>query len=430
MSSFFKTTIARVFLVMLSCGGVVSIPSVAHAVQCDSSATVQAPSSSQPVSLSITGTHIKRESMDALWEITTSENQDKFVLLGRAIGAAHDWFGTCTYPGLGIGNGSGFDYLSKNVTVWLWHSEVNLDLAREAIYNLIGETDGAARLVGPAHALINQPVDFDAADSMPAFIDLSYSWDIDNDGDYEVSTGTSSVLKTSFITAGVHSVGVKVVRPSGATREARTTIRVMLAPTSPTPGISILNGQGRVNQRDVVVNMVWPAYATHAFASNDGAFHPMRTTLIDLADTFAWTLDDGGSGVYSSAVFVRFVGPGVDDTRSYWDTIVLESNPATTTSTTAPETTTSTTAPPSDIVVQSMVRSKGVASMSIRSLTSRMARSSQRVVAQVTKSSSRICRLSGDRVVALRSGECAVRITVHTANGTKVSRVLSFSARR
>ena len=306
MKSFSKATVLKLSLVVALVGAVNSTTSVAQATSCDPASSVIAPSASQPVSLSITGMHIKRESMDALWEITTSEGPSKFVLLGRAIGAAHDWFGNCTYPGMGLGNGSGYDYLSKNVTLWLWHSGVNLDLARESIYELIGETDRTARLVGPARALTGRSVSFDASDSMPAFTDVSYSWDFDNDGIYEVSTGAISSAETTFAGAGIHVVGVKVSRPSGANRVARTSVTVVPAPTSTTPGISIMEGRARVNLRDVTINMVWPEYATTALVSNDGAFHPSRTREIDVSDTFSWTLEDGGEGVYSTSVFVRF----------------------------------------------------------------------------------------------------------------------------
>ena len=423
-------------------GGVFLTPAVAHATSCDPNASVKAPSASYPISLSITGTHVKRESMDALWEITTSEDPSKFELLGRAIGAAHDWFGNCSYPGMGIGNGSGYDYLSKNVTLWLWHSGVNLDLARESIYELIGETDSAARLVGPSRALTGRPVVFDATDSMPAFNDVAYSWDLDNNGDYEVSTGATPSVETSFASAGVHGVGVKVSRPSGASRVATTNISVMLSPASTTPGISIMDGQARVNQRDVTVNMVWPEYATHAMVSNDGAFHPMRTSMIELSDSFMWTLEDGGEGVYSSAVFVRFVGPGIDSSRSYWDTIVLVSAPTTTstTSTTLPSTT-STTSPESGVVspatssnvgetVQAQRISRGVSSMSTRALSAQVARSSQQVTTKVLASSRAVCRISGRQVLAIRSGQCRVMVTVRTTNGRTISRVLTFLARR
>jgi hypothetical protein len=451
MKSFSKATFSKLIVSVALVGGVLTSSSTAHATACDAQASVRAPSASQPTSLSITGMHIRRESMDALWEITTSEDPGKFVVLGHAIGAAHDWFGNCSYPGIGIGNGSGFDYRSKNVTLWLWHSEVNLDLAREAIYELIGETESAAQLVGPVRALTGRSVVFDAADSMPAFTDVLYSWDLDGDGDYEVSTGATSSVETTFASAGVHGVGVKVSRPSGATRIGSTSITVMLSPNSTSPGISILDGQARVNGRDVVVNMVWPEYATTALVSNDGAFHPMRTNTIDLSDTFAWTLEDGGEGVYSTSVFVRFVGPGIDSSRTYWDTIVLDATPVTTTTTTVPAATTTTTtttttlptstspepavmsqaaSPNAGETVQAERISRGVSSMSTRALSAQVARSSQQVTTKVLTSSRNICRISGRQVLAIRSGQCRVKVTVRTTNGRTVSRVLTFMARR
>jgi hypothetical protein len=181
-----------------------------------------------------------------------------------------------------------------------------------------------------------------------------------------------------------------------------------------------------------MVSMIWPAYATAALVSNDGAFSPMRTTTVALSDSFAWSLEDAGDGVYSTAVYLRFIGAGIDPTRTYIDTIVLDRTPVTTT-TTVPATTTTTTptstTPPSDAVAQSNSTRRGVSSMSVRSLTASVARSSQQVKVQVVTTSRRICRVAGSQVIALRSGNCQVKISVRTTNGRVTSRVVSFQTK-
>jgi hypothetical protein len=337
--------------------------------------------------------------MNTLWGLTTSEDSEKFRTLGHVIGAAHNWMGDCTYPGLGIGNGSGFDEDTKNVTLWLWQNGINLDLAREAIYQLIGETEGAALLDVQTRTLTGDSVVLNASRTMTAYQSRSFSWDLDGDGTYEVSTGSTPTVSASWSTAGIHAVGVKVSRPSGVSQTAIASIEVLYAPNGNTPGISI---------------------------------SPMRTTTVALSDSFAWSLEDAGDGVYSTAVYLRFIGAGIDPTRTYIDTIVLDRTPVTTT-TTVPATTTTTTptstTPPSDAVAQSNSTRRGVSSMSVRSLTASVARSSQQVKVQVVTTSRRICRVAGSQVIALRSGNCQVKISVRTTNGRVTSRVVSFQTK-
>ncbi len=428
MKSFSKATLVRIFIATAMVGVVSSPTSVAHATGCDATSAVMNSSAGVPISLTIMGNQISRAAMHALWSLTTSDDPQKFETLGHVIGAAHDWMGNCTYPGLGIGNGSGYDENTKNVTLWLWEDGVDLDLAREAVYQLIGEDREDVYLDSPARTLTGNSVLLDASRSMTAFQSRSFSWDLDGDGTYEVSTGDTPSVVTSWSTAGSHSVGVKVTRASGASHTAMAAVEVFSTPRGNNPGISILSGQARTTSREVTVFMVWPAYATSALVSNDGAFSPVRTTTVSLTDSFDWSLEDAGDGVYSTAVYVRFVGAGIDATRTYFDTIVLDRMPATTTTTST--TTTTTTTVPSDNVATSAATSRRVRSMSVRSLSSQVARSSQQVITQVMASSRGICRIAGSKVVAIRSGQCAVKITVRTPNGRSVTRVLTFATKR
>jgi hypothetical protein len=426
MKSFSKTTILRTLVVFSIVSAVVSTSPIAHAAPCDATVAVRGESSGQPSTLTIKGSHVSRAAMNTLWNLTTSDDPQKFETLGHVIGAAHDWMGNCTYPGLGIGNGSGFDADTKNVSLWLWQEGIDLDLAREAVYQLIGEVEGDALLDVQTRALTGEQILLSASRTMTTFQTRSFSWDLDGDGTYEVSTGASPSVTTSWMTAGAHTVGVKVSRSSGVARTAVASVEVLPAPRGNNPGISILSGQARTTSRDVTITLVWPAYATSALVSNDGGFNPMRTTTVSLVDSFEWSLEDAGDGVYSTAVYVRFVGAGIDATRTYFDTIVLERAPATTTTTS----TTTTTTVPSDADAPSVVSSRGVSSMSVRSLSAKVAPSSQQVATKVLASSAKVCRLSAGRIVALRSGKCSVRVTVQTASGRRVSRVVTFVARR
>jgi len=425
MKSFSKATLVRLFVATALVGVITSPVSTAQASACDASSAVKNSSAGAPISLTITGSQISRSAMNTLWSLTTSDDPQKFETLGHAIGAAHDWMENCTYPGLGLGNGSGYDEDSKNVTLWMWQDGVNLDLAREAVYRLIGEPEANAIIDVQSRTLTGETVRLSAARSMTAYRSLSFSWDLDGDGTFEVSTGATASVTTSWSTPGTHEVAVKVTRDSGVSRTAVASVEVLRAPNGSAPGISILDGQSRTTSRNVSVSMVWPAYATEALVSNDGAFSPMRTSTITLSDSFDWVLEDAGDGVYSTTVYLRFIGPGIETARTYFDTIVLDRSPATTTTTT-----TTTTTVPVDNVAISTANTRGVRSMSVRTLSSQVARSSQRVFTQVLPSSRGVCRVVGHQVLAVRNGQCQVKVTVRTTNGRTVSRVLTFATKR
>lgn len=346
MISFSKATVARAFLA-LSVAGVVSVaPHQVQASACDASTAIRISSASQPTALTITGTDVQRTSMDTLWDLVSGTDDTKFRVLGTAIGAANNWMGNCSYPGIGLGVGSGFDYSTRNVTIWLWQDGVNLDLAREAVYALIGE--------------------------------------------------------------GVGSPGIS-------------------APLSDEPGVSILNGSPRTNSLHVTVNMVWPAFATAARISNDGAFSTARTTTVPLAESFSWTLEDAGEGIYSTSIFVRFVGPGIDTTRTYVDSIVLDRSPVTTTTIPSPSTqsvevTAIAASAPTAIVAKASASATSIHTLSLSAL-----RSGKNPSGRVLNAKAKVCRMVNNQVVVLKSGICRLNVTVRTPKGRKTSSVVTIS---
>jgi len=430
MASFFNTTSSKLLLVSLLTCGVLAHAEVVNADACDASNAVRVSSASQPTALTITGTDVQRSSMDTLWTLVSGTDDTKFHVLGTAIGGAQNWMGNCTYPGIGLGVGSGYDYSTRNVTIWLWQDGVDLGLAREAIYNLIGEAVGSAVLNAPAHILTNELAQLNAAGSMPNFSGVTYSWDFNNDGVFETGTGTSSNTSVTWADAGTRTVRVKATRPSGVFNTASADIQVMLAPLSDEPGISISNGASRTNSREVSVNMVWPAYATSARVSNDGAFAMSTTRTISLASSFSWTLEDAGDGVYSSSVYVRFVGPGIDRTRTYTDSIVLDRSPSVSTTTTVAPSTAVSVSSESVAASSRVVASSGaVVSMSVHSLGSQVLRAGTTAATKVLNPRAQVCRISGGRVIALKSGVCRISVTVLGPKGRKVSKAIAFAVK-
>ena len=94
--------------------------------------------------------------MAALWEYGSTHGPHDF---GTVIGAAHNWLGACSYPGIGLGTGSGHGWWDRNVTLWVWADEVNLDVARGAVMDLVsslvpvGQTEVAATAASSATLL-------------------------------------------------------------------------------------------------------------------------------------------------------------------------------------------------------------------------------------------------------------------------------------
>jgi hypothetical protein len=55
-----------------------------------------------------------------------------------AIAAKFNYFDNCEYVGIGIGDGSGGNGYRPNFTLWMWRDGVDVDIARAAIYELVG----------------------------------------------------------------------------------------------------------------------------------------------------------------------------------------------------------------------------------------------------------------------------------------------------
>jgi len=94
----------------------------------------EAPSSQQPTLLTIIDTEIGTEAFERL--VTYSNGGHRS--LGIAIAQAHEWFGVCEYVGVGIGSGSGGNGYRPNFMLALWRDGIDTDLARSAVYQLVG----------------------------------------------------------------------------------------------------------------------------------------------------------------------------------------------------------------------------------------------------------------------------------------------------
>jgi hypothetical protein len=103
-----------------------------HAISCGE--YTQSPSSSSPSSITILDTDIGTEAYQRLLPFSSGGHQ----ALGMAIAAKFNYFDNCEYVGIGIGDGSGGNGYRPNFTLWMWRDGVNVDVARAAIYELVG----------------------------------------------------------------------------------------------------------------------------------------------------------------------------------------------------------------------------------------------------------------------------------------------------
>jgi YVTN family beta-propeller protein len=135
-----------------------------------------------------------------------------------------------------------------------------------------------------------------------------------------ISGSTVTLLTTGDCTINANQVG----GPGwdAATQVSRT-FTILPSPPSGEVGVSIKNGSAYINTKIVVLNLVWPEYATAVRISNDGGFAGSQTQTKDLAASIDWELDDSVKGIYTKVVYVRFNGVA-DTTKTYSDDIILD----------------------------------------------------------------------------------------------------------
>ncbi len=135
-----------------------------------------------------------------------------------------------------------------------------------------------------------------------------------------VSGSTATMLTTGDCTINANQFG-----GSGwdAAPQVSRTFTILPSPPTGEPGVSIKNGDPYTNTKRVVLNLVWPEFATSVRISNDGGFSAVKTLIKDLAPSIDWELDDSVKGINTKVVYVRFNGV-TDITKTYIDDIILD----------------------------------------------------------------------------------------------------------
>lgn len=187
----------------------------------------------------------------------------------------------------------------------------------------------AAVTADPNLAVTGDPVTLDASGSIdPNGSIVRYEWDLDGDGTYETDGGASPRIARAYGSLFERGVGVRVTDSGANTATARTAL--LVAPRAPggPVGVSMDDGAVYTNDPHVDVAPIWPRFATRMLISNDGGFRKATPQVV--TDLVSWLLDvtpSGGPDRYTRVIYVRFSGPGIDETKTFSDDIVLDMKP-------------------------------------------------------------------------------------------------------
>ena len=150
---------------------------------------------------------------------------------------------------------------------------------------------------------------------------------LDGSASYSQNANSAQTITHTFTAPGHYVVDLRIRDAAGLTADAQQTIDVRQAPPAGEVGVSIDNGAYATNNPHVQLDLVWPAGANQAIASNDGAStKPGATQTLALAPRVNWTLEQTGPDRLPKTVYVRFLGAGVD-ISTFTDDIILDQTP-------------------------------------------------------------------------------------------------------
>jgi PKD repeat protein len=212
-------------------------------------------------------------------------------------------------------------------------------------YNSNGanETPNATLTVSPNPVKPGQSVKLDASGSTdPDAQIVDYQWDLNGTGKYETDTGSSPTLTTSFPTAGIYKVSVRVIDAKGASAGATRTLTVENPPPAPVVTLSEATGNTLIKGATVYTNpqsgdaggftaaatigaseqpiksIAFPSLA--GFASGGGA-----VTLSPYQTVYTWS----GAGATASGTQTVIATDSLEGTSSASFTVVPDTTPPT-----------------------------------------------------------------------------------------------------
>lgn len=239
------------------------------------------------------------------------------------------------------------DYAVDSTGV-VWGAMVPSSAGAPQLIRLDPATPDAA-LTGATYATAGQAAAYDATASTVPFGQVTrYEWDLDEDGIFELDTGSDGTIEHTYL-AGASGqqnrvVTVRVTSDRGGAATAQLAVTVWSPTTStpgpaPTPpptsgpaepapvpspgpvGVSINGGDQYTNDPKVTIVARWPLGYRRVMISNDGGFVPNVQGTVE--DKIQWTLESSGPERLPKTVYVRFLdGSRVSET--YQDDIILD----------------------------------------------------------------------------------------------------------
>ena len=164
----------------------------------------QSPSSNSPSSITILDTDIGTEAYQRLLPFSSGGHK----ALGMAIAAKFNYFDNCEYVGIGIGDGSGGNGYRPNYTLWIWRDGVDVDIARAAIYELVGASANPIVTNGDCN--------------------ISCDGTVGRQFDGSIATTSTSSTTTSTTTSTTNTLPVSQNNPNSATTTIVSVINAAL----------------------------------------------------------------------------------------------------------------------------------------------------------------------------------------------------------
>ncbi|HEX4752855.1 MAG TPA: PKD domain-containing protein [Solirubrobacterales bacterium] len=169
-----------------------------------------------------------------------------------------------------------------------------------------------------------------------------YEWDLDGNGTYETSTGTTPTVTMTYSTPGEVAVHLRVTDNEGATEEAVRTVKISsgsngnifptaaftMSPNPVAPGAQVtLNASGSSDPDGTIAKYEWDLDGNGTYETSTGST-PTVTTSYPTAGTrqigLRVTDNDGGTGIASHVLIVGAGSPyssEISDTSGlldYW----------------------------------------------------------------------------------------------------------------
>jgi hypothetical protein len=169
------------------------------------------------------------------------------------------------------------------------------------------------------------PVQLDASPSeVPDSTMIDVAWDLDGDGRFETTSGSSPRVEWTPAKRGPAVIGLLVTRSGGRVDQTARAFDVRAASPGGEIGISIDDGAVATNDRDVTLTVAWPLRAQTALISNDGGFGAAgATSLLPVDEHIPWRLTSLANRRLPRIVYARFRG-GDARRETYTDDIILD----------------------------------------------------------------------------------------------------------